>query len=179
MKIKILECERNLKKAQPCSLLYKQTHTCTLVENKWLNASTQLGFPCTYLTKLVGAKSRWWRGTIVKQRLRIFCVGRVWRVPGLCLLCIWHSLVPSGASLATSSLIYPLRPRPPNPDPMHVHSGWHLQRLVGWQVFFCQITIFLTFAVLRCCRPKHWVEFALTFRANTKIVLLFSPKRHK
>lgn len=114
---------------------------------------------CTFPNWAVPKAAESQRESAVKQWLHIVSAGKVQNVTKmcekcalvLCLFCTWHSLVSSGASLASSSLKYP----PLAPNPMHVHSGWHLQRRVdGRCVSLSNYYISLTFCCFVVVLPK-------------------------
>lgn len=144
-----------------------KTHTCTLVGNKWLNASTLQGVPRMYLTKLVSAKGCRKSKRKYSEAAVPYCFCRkgaecdedVWK---MCTgsLSLLHLAQFGTKWCVIGNLLSKIPPLPLTPNPMHVHSGWHLQRRVdGGCVSLSNYYISLTFCCFVVLLPKtmSWI----------------------
>lgn len=100
------------------------------------------------------------RESTVKQRFHIVSAGKVQNVMKMCekcalVLCLLHLAQFGTKWCVIGNLLSKIPPLSLTPNPMHVHSGWHLQRQVdGGCVSLSNYYISLTFCCFVVLLPK-------------------------
>lgn len=151
-----------------------KTHTCTLVGNKWLNASTLQGVPRMYFTKLVSAKGCRKSKRKYSEAAVPYCFCRkgaecdedVWK---MCTgsLSLLHLAQFGTKWCVIGNLLSKIPPLSLTPNPMHVHSGWHLQRQVDGGCVSLS-NYYISYVLLFCgvVAQSNELKFALTFKSR-------------